>query len=1068
MIIPIESRVVDFLELPGQGLAVAGLQHVHFFSASATQLTSSRHTSFGSLSFCMERAGVRDRILGFQPLSQQRVMVALPDCLVLCKLELPNANVYRYAGIFLLPDSSHAQVLALSFASLEIPQANLLAVGGCGQNLVLHNLSDATTVRETNYTTHLRTTLMVQALASHGTTLMAGTQNHVYVWTTEDFRQWTRVDRILHHGNCWDLAYLGNDLWAAASEMEVVTLYHFDGALKALKTLGVKGPAYALSPLSGSLLVVTDFYLHLFQAEALDPALPLNFSAAELPVNGVNSPPPANSISIVGNAILVGLELYRPRNPDAECAQGTYSPPGAFECRLCPDGWTSFGAAGSCSYPNGDTLLFMIKLLFLALLVFVWMVPQLLRRLMKMSNVSVFAEAPDAVHTATEKVASQAKQLLKAAAPYALVLAFPVYAGLSPGRLLALAPLGSALLAAWPAKPSTARAGLICLAASSFVCSVSLAVFLCQVCGVLRFANLAISGCNAYFTLQIRRWLNNSFVDTQDGIRANTAGVRVIIMLSAVLYFSSGCLVVLNLSQHHGHEVWTPLGVAEPSDTFLPTYLLAVSTALSMVALGFAANACLEAEELHQPSLWARDEKVPPAKLPRRCRVPWLLRLSSWCKSWRFRHFLFLASALYDSYTFYRGLQTSKKALSSQMYDFAAILFFALFTASINAMALLLDQFRMRLPELGDRNFRLSSLCKCILLFLKLRVLKVPLVVFAHMDSTWLTEYSGYIREKGERIPIWMCSDTLSCPFRCRDDLAGNCTYTSQPVYLGCFCQYSTAGIPVVSDRFVVFGNCLISACIIALLTNSRMRTRGLFRFPDLSLFALGCVTFLPTAFIAINTVYLSVPQLARMHLDSWSDFLVLTVPALIFVVMANEMARRIETAWKFRFLGHEERVKLRSSEGQWQVVDGAPHLLGARVEALDGEGRSLLRTGSAVTVQGPAVLFFKNPHRYGSLWVSSGFRALTPLAHLSTLLAIYQVWQRLFQGVIFVDVLILLVLSGASGVLNFTLMDEEVVSLSIRRPSRTRSSLTTQILFDDAKDDSRTGSGRSVELQPA
>ena len=28
------------------------------------------------------------------------------------------------------------------------------------------------------------------------------------------------------------------------------------------------------------------------------------------------------------------------------------------------------------------------------------------------------------------------------------------------------------------------------------------------------------------------------------------------------------------------------------------------------------------------------------------------------------RHFLFLASALYDSYTFYRGLQTSKKALS--------------------------------------------------------------------------------------------------------------------------------------------------------------------------------------------------------------------------------------------------------------------------------------------------------------------------------------------------------------------------------------------------------------------
>eukprot|EP00435_Cladocopium_sp_Y103_P034323 s184_g8.t2 len=242
---------------------------------------------------------------------------------------------------------------------------------------------------------------------------------------------------------------------------------------------------------------------------------------------------------------------------------------------------------------------------------------------------------------------------------------------------------------------------------------------------------------------------------------------------------------------------------------------------------------------------------------------------------------------------------------------------------------------------------------------------------------------------------------------------------------------YSTAGIPVVSDRFMVFGNCLISACIIALLTNSRMRTRGLFRSPDLSLFALGCVTFLPTAFIAINTVYLSVPQLARIHVDSWSDFLVLTVPALIFVVMANEMARRIETAWKLRFLGHEERVKLRCSKGQWQVVDGSPHLLGARVEALDAEGRSLLQSkegNTVITVQGPAVLLFKNPQRYGSLWVSSGFRALTPLAHLSTLLAIYQVWQRLLQGVIFVDVVILLLLSGASGVLNFTLMDEELL----------------------------------------
>ena len=38
------------------------------------------------------------------------------------------------------------------------------------------------------------------------------------------------------------------------------------------------------------------------------------------------------------------------------------------------------------------------------------------------------------------------------------------------------------------------------------------------------------------------------------------------------------------------------------------------------------------------------------------------------------RHLLFMASALYDSYIFFRGLQHSKEALSSQFYDFAVML----------------------------------------------------------------------------------------------------------------------------------------------------------------------------------------------------------------------------------------------------------------------------------------------------------------------------------------------------------------------------------------------------------
>lgn len=37
-----------------------------------------------------------------------------------------------------------------------------------------------------------------------------------------------------------------------------------------------------------------------------------------------------------------------------------------------------------------------------------------------------------------------------------------------------------------------------------------------------------------------------------------------------------------------------------------------------------------------------------------------------------------MASALYDSYTFYQGLQSSRKELSSQMYDFGALLGFRL------------------------------------------------------------------------------------------------------------------------------------------------------------------------------------------------------------------------------------------------------------------------------------------------------------------------------------------------------------------------------------------------------
>ena len=40
----------------------------------------------------------------------------------------------------------------------------------------------------------------------------------------------------------------------------------------------------------------------------------------------------------------------------------------------------------------------------------------------------------------------------------------------------------------------------------------------------------------------------------------------------------------------------------------------------------------------------------------------------------------------------------------------------------VNCAALVVDHFRIKLPELGDRNLRLSTLSKCLLVFMKLRV----------------------------------------------------------------------------------------------------------------------------------------------------------------------------------------------------------------------------------------------------------------------------------------------------------------------------------------------------------
>eukprot|EP00434_Breviolum_minutum_P021090 symbB.v1.2.018607.t1/scaffold1492.1/size116918/2 len=511
MILPIESRVVDFLELPGAGLAVAGIQQVHFFSSSATQLNanSGRSTSFSSLRDCLDEKGLTSHITNVQPLSGEQVAVAVSDrSLIICKLHVPN--IYKPRGFTNLTPS-------FASAILEMPQANLLAVGMTNGFIVIYNMSSysLSASGDLKAISFLGANLMITSLASQDMTLMAGTQNRIYGWRSRDFRKWRKVYSVKHEGIVWDLAFLGNGFLAAAGDFEAVTLYTYGKQLTMVKSLAVKGPAFSMTNLNGSLLVATEFYVHLFQ-DALDPKNEANTSVAELLVNGVNSPPPANSISIVGDAMLVGLELYRGGNVDGQCAQGTFSAPGDFECHECPAGWTSYGVAGSCDYPAAETLWLMLQIVSIAILVCVWVTPKVLQMVLKLSKVCV--SGPSAQKSMQEKI-------IVAALPYALLMICPVYALLFWGHaVVALAPLLVTLWSIWPGVPwGLGRVTLGSLAASSLISAVFVicSSVLSSSWGV--FANLVLFSCNAYYTLHLRRWLNHSFVNTQDGIKANTA-----------------------------------------------------------------------------------------------------------------------------------------------------------------------------------------------------------------------------------------------------------------------------------------------------------------------------------------------------------------------------------------------------------------------------------------------------------------------------------------------------------------------------------------------------------------
>ncbi|CAK9060899.1 unnamed protein product [Durusdinium trenchii] len=583
LVLPVESQVVDFLELPGLAWAVAGLHQVQFFGAQATANRAGNElASFNE-----------GRVSMTLPLSQSRVALGLresPEVLV----HSVHKRGIRLELALRLP---HNQ----SFATVAIEMAgNLLVVGQHPRNVSLYNLSGAISeASELASAVTMPTGTPVTSLACRGSTLLAGCMHGI---TVLDAQQQRTISHLRLAATVWSIVDLGNGLWAAGSDSEEVMILSLTerSTLTQLKKIPVTGgPPYAMLLLSQTLLVATDLFLHVFQGMALDTTSTEVQPRASLAVNMVHSHPPTITISLLETGLLLGLDLYRPKTPTGLCGAGSFSPPGDFECRPCPDGWSSFGAAGSCNYPMPKTLMNALKLLLLGMLLMLVVIPQTLALILKFSKASLRTHLDE--------------MLQPFFVPYAMVL-LPALCAWAAVRwrlrvFLAVVPLLSAALGLAHARAGLATGALICLAASS------LAAMLCCLWvpvywDPMMMASVLVPSANAYLTMDLRRWLHNPFVTTGDGTKANTAGARMIIMAGSVVYSFTAGLMVLTLIQHQGHGVWTPIGPCASRHGKLPAWAMTVACSLSMVAVGFAAKACKDAEDIHQPTRWARDEEA--------------------------------------------------------------------------------------------------------------------------------------------------------------------------------------------------------------------------------------------------------------------------------------------------------------------------------------------------------------------------------------------------------------------------------------------------------------------------
>ncbi|CAE7705282.1 MNS3 [Symbiodinium sp. CCMP2456] len=1078
--LPLDTPGISMVNLPGRGLVVASMKHVSIFS----------HAGMSSAGKPIDELSVPRPVSFVHSISNDTVLVGQWQGAV-AVFSTSSGTQPRYSSGPWFPFTRlqldvYSSLAGATSAEL-LPTLDLLAIGAWPSDVYFFNLSSLHRSPSPYLEAEsiLRSRGPVNALASSTEFLWIGASDDLLVIDLQFFDMGFR--RIRMPGEICSLAVLSDSVVAAGLSASLVIPVRTrpKHGWNFLEIKDTAGSVHALLAADGVLLAATEAStLHVF---ALDD---MKFrELAVLSVRAVNPAVPSSSLAIIDDrTILVGLDLYRADDARSLCSPGLFSKSGQYVCHPCPIGWTSDGGSASCTYARLPILLKTWIPVALTFILIGAVLSPLAGQLYLCA--SRYINMGEALAKARSRAATLQSMLTWTSAhacqreprhmalrdvrvrrwvwAYAASTHLPIAVWLATVAQQHWVLAGSILLAVVftfqhqpvlhedPSGELTAQhwacLSLRCLATANVLAGCSCFFFPPAVLLVhaIPLASVAVMSGNCALANEIHMFLQTSYVSVDEisAATANTAGVRVLNMGATCIHATAAGVSTLTLAQHEGHQVMTIFGLSDTSSGSLPLYLLVFACSVSFAGVALAARACDQTEAiLSHATTWASDERVPPSRIPASCCCrQLLLRLSASVKTWVHKHWLLCFSSLYDTHTFYGRLRESQS--TSQRPYFALILFIGAGTAMVNCLALLLDRCRMKLPELGDRNLRLSTLSKCLLVFMKLRVLQLPVVVTTQMDTFWL---DGSLSElPSSVIPVWICSEPVSCPSWCTSRLNGTCTY-DLPSYNGCFCSHRVAGIPDWTGRLKVLGNCVISIIVMTLLSASKMRARGIFDLPVISSRAVACATILPPFFFAVNAMYLSFPDLATQHLDSAEDFTILSIPALIYAFMANEMARHVETATKRRCLAAGSELQLSGRK----VTAARPHLehiVGTSLlSAEDSSGP--VQILSNMWLEKPTYVWCQPAPHHGSVYSPSGYRALVPWANFATVTAIWRARHSLGHTIIIVNTALLLVLLSSSIWLCLTL--KQGVSSTQTAASETRR-------LDSEMDATRT----EVELQ--